>query len=126
MFFDDPIEFEKFLIPIHGDVLIRPVLGASFNAEICMKRLKHVGLFTVSANSFKAVKEPQQDFYGLTIPLSASFEISESGRNQVYESSSAHLLSSGQPFNLTANKKCHFLVANFLVYPAIDYSRKLL
>ena len=69
MFYNDPIEFESFITPIAGPVIIRPAIGASFNAEICIKRLEHVGLFTVAANSFKVVKEPQQNFYGLTIPL---------------------------------------------------------
>ena len=126
MFFDDAVEFEGFLAPVAGNVLIRPAIGASFNAEICMKKLEHVGLFTVSANSFKAVIEQQQDFYGLTIPLGASFTTLESGRNHVFESSSAHLLSPGQPFNLTAKRKCNFLVCNFFVDPVSDYSRKLL
>ncbi|RKZ45663.1 MAG: hypothetical protein DRQ58_10035 [Gammaproteobacteria bacterium] len=126
MFFDDPVEFEEFLAPVGGDVLIRPAIGAAFNAEICMKRLEHIGLFTVSANSFKAVKEPQQDFYGLTIPLSASFTISESDRNHAYKSPSAHLLSPGHTFELTAKRGCHFLVSNYFVNPVSDYSRKLL
>ncbi|NOR81351.1 MAG: hypothetical protein GQ529_11065, partial [Methyloprofundus sp.] len=73
-----------------------------------------------------AVNDPQQDFYGLTIPLSAPFAISESGLNQIYESPSAHLLSPGQPFNFTAKRKCNFLVANFFADPVSDYSRKLL
>ncbi|MCK5666549.1 MAG: helix-turn-helix transcriptional regulator [Thiotrichaceae bacterium] len=126
MFFNDPIEFENFITPTAGAVLIRPAIGASFNAEICMKRLEHVGLFTVSANSFKAVKDLQQDFYGLTIPLSAPFAILESSRNHIYESPSAHLLLPGQPFNFTAKRKCNFLVANFFADPVSDYSRKLL
>lgn len=126
MFFDDPIKFEEFLAPVGGDVLIRPAIGSSFNAQISMKRLEHVGLFTVSANSFKAVKEPQGDFYGLTVPLSASFTISECGRSQAYESSSAHLLSPGQPFDFTAKRKCYFLVGNFFVDSVSDYSKKLL
>lgn len=126
MHFDDPAELEDFISPVGGDVLIRPAMGASFNAEICMKRLEHVGLFTVSANSFKAVKEPQQDFYGLTIPLSASFSISESGRNQAFESSSAHLLQLGHSFDFTAKRKCHFLVSNFFARPVSDYSKKLM
>ena len=124
MFYNDPIELERFITPIAGPTLIRPAIGASFNAEICIKRLEHVGLFTIAANSFKAVKEPQQNFYGLTIPLSASFAISD--KNQIYEPTSAHLLSPNQPFNLTSKRKCNLLVSNFFVDPVSDYSRKLL
>jgi len=126
MFFNNPEDFEEFLVPVGGNVSIRPATGASFKAEISMKKLQHVGLFTISANTFKAAKEAQKDFYGLTIPLSASFAISESGRDQIYEPSSAHLLSPGQPFNLTAKRNCNLLVGNFLVNPLSDYSRKLL
>ena len=126
MFFNNPEEFEEFLVPVGGDVSIRPATGTSFKAEISMKKLQHVGLFTISANTFKAVKESQKDFYGLTIPLNTSFAISESGRDQSYDSSSAHLLSPGQPFNLTAKRNCNLLVGNFFVNPLSDYSRKLL
>jgi AraC-like DNA-binding protein len=125
MLFNDPVEFEEFLTPVAGDISIRPGIGAAFNAEICMKKLEHVGIFTISANTFKAVKDVQQDFYGLTIPLGGSFEISESGRSKVYEPSSAHLLSPGHRFNLTAKRKCTFLVSNFF-NSVSDYSKKLL
>jgi len=126
MYFDDPSEFEEYLAPVGGDVFIRPAKGSVFNAEICMNRLKHAGLFEVSANSFKVEKEPQGEFYGLSIPLSASFTVLESGRNNVFDSSSAHLLSPGHSFDCTAKRKCHFLVTNFFVEPIIDYSKKLL
>lgn len=126
MIFNDPVKFGDFIEPVGGDVLIRPAVGTSFNAKISMRRLEHVGLFSITANSFKAVKEPQKDFYGLTVPLNSSFKISESGRNQTYEPSSAHLLSPGDPFDLTAKRNCHFLVANFFVDPVSDYSIKLL
>jgi AraC-like DNA-binding protein len=36
------------------------------------------------------------------------------------------LLSPGQEFDLTAKRKCHFLVVNFFVDPVSDYSKKLL
>ena len=56
MFFNDPTKFEDFLAPVAGDVLIRPATGSSFNAEIHVKKLDRVGLFSISANSFRAVK----------------------------------------------------------------------
>ena len=125
MLFDDPTEFEDFLEPIGGDVSITPATGSLFNAEISLKKLDAVGLFSVSANSFKVIKEPQGDFYGLTVPLSAPFTISERGRNQEYEASSAHLLKPGHAFDLTAKRKCHFLVCNFFTDPFNDYSQRL-
>jgi hypothetical protein len=84
MLFDDPTKLEEFLSPVGGDVLIRPTTGSLFNAQICMKKLDSVGLFTVSANSFRVTKEPQEDFCGLSIPLSAPFTVSETGRYQEY------------------------------------------
>jgi len=126
MRFDDPVEFEAFLAPIGGEVSIRPAIGALFTAEIMMQRLSNVGLFSVSANTFKAVKDSQLDFYGLTIPLGAPFAVLEFSRNQMYEAPFAHMLSPGQTFNFTAKRKCHFLVANFFTDPVSDYSRKLL
>lgn len=125
MFFENPTELEVFLTPVGGDVLIRPATGASFNAEIHMKRLDRVGLFSLSANSFRVVKEPQAEFYGLTIPLSTPFTVSERGRNHEYQSS-AHLLNSGSAFDLTAKRKAHFLVCNFFTSPVHDYTQKLL
>lgn len=126
MLFDNPTEFEDFLAPIGGDVLIRPATGSSFNANICLKKLDAVGLFSVSADSFKVIKEPQGDFYGLTVPLSAPFAVSEHGQNQEYAASSAHLLKPGHTFDLTAKRKTHFLVCNFFVDPVHGYSQRLL
>jgi AraC-like DNA-binding protein len=125
MYFDDPAEFEVFLSPVGGDVQIRPAAGSSFNAEISIGELEYVALFKVSANSFKAVKEPQQDFYGLTVPLGAPFTVSEHGQNKVYDSSSAHLLLPGYSFDLTAKRNCQFLVGNFLSDPVSAYLKKV-
>jgi AraC-like DNA-binding protein len=125
MLFKDPEEFEEFLAPVGGDVLIRPATGSLFNADICMKKLDRVGLFTVSANSFKVTKEPQSDFYGLSIPLT-TFTVTEGEQKQTYEAPSAHLLSPGRSFDLVAKNNCRFLVANFLTAPIHDYSQKLL
>ncbi len=126
MFFNDPEEFEDFLKPVASNISIRPAIGKLFNAEICMKKFQSVGLFSVSANSFRAIKEPQNDFFGLTIPLSTPFTITKSGSNQLYKSNMAHMLSPGQPFNISAKRQCHFLVSNFFIDPINDYSKKLL
>ncbi len=126
MLFDDPTKLEEFLSPVGGDVLIRPTTGSLFNAQICMKKLDSVGLFTVSANSFRVTKEPQEDFCGLSIPLSAPFTVSETGRYQEYDAQSAHLLTPGRTFDLTAKRDAHFLVCNFFINPVHDYSQRLL
>lgn len=123
MQFNDPEEFEDFLKPVGGDVSIRPAIGSSFNAEISMKKLDAAGLFTVSADSFKVIKEPQGYFYGLTIPLSAPFTVSEHGQ---YGASSAYLLKLGHSFDCTAKRKCHFLVCNFFADQVHDYSQRVL
>jgi len=126
MFFNNPEKFESFLKPAGGNTIIRPVKGNSFNAEICIKKLQHVGLFSISANSFKVIKEPQYDFFGLTIPLSSPFTTKESGKDQHYYSKSAHILLPGHSFNLSAHKNCHFLASSFFINPINDYSNKLL
>ena len=126
MLFNDPTKLEEFLSPIGGDVSMRPATGSLFNAELCMKKLDRVGLFSISANSFRAVKEPQEDFYGLTIPLNAPFTVSEHGKNHEYESSSAHLLTPGHTFDFTAKRNAHILVSNFFTSPVHDYSQRLL
>jgi AraC-like DNA-binding protein len=123
MRFNNPEEFEDFLKPVGGDVSIRPAIGSFFNAEISLKKLDAVGLFSVSANSFKVVKEPQEDFYGLTVPLSAPFTVSEHGQ---YKASSAYLLKLGHSFDCTAKRKCHFLVCNFFTDQVHDYSQRAL
>ena len=125
MLFKDPEQFEDFLAPVVGDILIRPATGSLFNAEICMKKLERIGLFTVSANSFKVTKEPQNDFYGLTVPLTP-FTVTEGEQKQTYDAPSAHLLSPGDSFDLSAKKSCRFLAATFLTEPLHDYSHKLL
>ena len=125
MLFKDPEQFEEFLAPVVGDVLIRPATGSLFNAEICMKRLEHMGLFAVSAKSFKVTIEPQNDFYGLTVPLTPLI-VTESGQKQTYDAPSAHRLSLGHAFDCSAKNDCRFLAVSLFSAPIHDYSHKLL
>lgn len=126
MFFDDPVEFEAFLEPIGGDVQIRPATGSLFNAKVSTGQLEHVALFTIKATSFKVVKEPQQEFYGLTVPLGAPFTVTEHSRKKAYDSLSAHLLIPGHSFDLSAKRNCHFLVSNIGSDPVSGYLQKIL
>jgi len=126
MQFTDPIAFEKFLAPVGGEVRIRPAVGSRFRANIEMRKLQRVGLFTIKADSFSAQKAPQQDFYGFTVPLNVPFTISESGYDQTFTSSNAHMLSPGHPFDLHCKKNCLFMVSSFFVDPLEAYREVLL
>lgn len=125
MFFDDPENLQEFIEPVGGKVFIRPMTGDSFNAEICMKRLHHVSLFSLSTKSFTAIKKSQEGIFGLTIPLSTPFTVTSSGKQQTYESSLAHMLLPGRPFNLSAQRKGNFLVINFNADSISHYSNNL-
>lgn len=126
MHFDNPEKFEEFLAPVGGDVFIRPVSGKSFNCEISMTKLDTVGLFLVSANSFRVVKEPQNEFYGLTVPLSSPVFVSEGGSKQEYTTSTPHLLTLEKDFDAEIKRNAHFLVCNFFTDPTHEYSYKVL
>ena len=126
MQFSDPTFFEQFLAPVGGEVRIRPAVGSRFRANIEMRKLKRAGLFTIEADSFSAQKAPQQDFYGFTVPLNAPFTVSESGYDQTFAGSNAHILSPGHPFDLQCKKNCLFMVSNFFVDPLEAYREDLL
>lgn len=126
MKFTDPIAFEEVLAPAGGEVCIRPMTGSRFRANIDMRMLKRIGLFTVEADSFSARKAPQQDFYGLSIPLNTSFTVSEPGHEQTFGRTNAHLLSPGSPFMFKSKSKCHTMVCNFFVDPLEAYKERLL
>lgn len=126
MQFTDPIAFEEFLAPVGGEVRIRPMTGSRFRANIDIRRLQRVGLFTIEADSFSAQKSPQQDFYGFTIPLEALFTVSESGYEQTFGRASAHMLSPDRPFNFQCRKKCHAMACNIFVDPLETYKESLL
>jgi AraC-like DNA-binding protein len=124
--YTDPIAFEESLAPVGGEVLIRPVTGSRFRADIEIRRLQWVGLFTIEADSFSAQKAPQQDFYGFSIPLNTPFTVSESGHEQAFGGSSAHMLSPGKAFNFQCKEKCHAMACNFFVDPLEAYKVRLL
>jgi AraC-like DNA-binding protein len=126
MFFNDPTAFEEFFSPVAGSVHVRPATGSVFNAEISLHKLDKAGLFSLHANSFKACKEPQNEFYGLTLPLNSPFTISDGQINKSYKSRVAHLLSPGNPLDLTSKKNCHFLVCAFFLSPLNKYQQKLM
>jgi len=126
MQYTDPIAFEEFLAPVGGEVRIRPAVGSRFRANIEMRMLQRVGLFTIEADSFSAKKVPQQDFYGFSIPLNTPFTVSESGYEQAFGRSSAHMLSPGKPFNFQCKKKCHAIACNLFVDPLEMYRESLL
>jgi AraC-like DNA-binding protein len=126
MHYADPIAFEEFLAPVGGEVRIRPVVGSRFRANMEIRRLQRVGLFTIEADSFSAQKVPQQDFFGFSIPLNVPFTVSESGYEQTFGRSSAHMLSPGRPFNFQCKKKCHTMACNFFVDSLESYRESLL
>lgn len=126
MYFDNPELFEEYLSPIGGEVCIRPAVGSTFSAEINLHKLESIGLFSVSANSFKVLKKPQGLFFGLSIPLSAPLSVSERGRTKEFTQSTAHVLKPGDPFDVTGKSKPHFLVCNFFTEPTFSYAQKLL
>ena len=126
MFYDDPTAFEAFFSPVAGSVHVRPAIGSSFNAEISIHKLGKVGLFTVNAGSFEAHREPDDEFYGLTIPLSSSFTINDDKFTQSYESGMGHLTNPGNPLDLTCKRKCHFLACAFTLSPTNQYLQTLL
>ena len=82
-------------------------------------------MFSIKANSFRVVKEPQERFYGLTIPLTTPFIVSEDGRKCEYGPLSGHLLKSGHAFDLAGKRNARFLVCNFLAEPISEYAKKL-
>jgi len=126
MQFSDPELFEQFLAPVGGKVRIRPAVGSRFRANIEMRKLQSVGLFTIEADSFSAQKAPQHDFYGFTVPLNTPFTVSESGYDQTFADSNAHMLSPGHPFDLQCKKNSLFMVSNFFVDPLEAYRENLL
>jgi AraC-like DNA-binding protein len=126
MQFTDPVSFEDFLVPVGGEVRIRPVVGSHFRANIEVHKLQRVGLFTIEADSFSAQKVPQQDFYGFTIPLNVPFTVSESDYEQTFGRASAYMLSPGRPFNFQCKKKCHAMACHFFVEPLEIYKESLL
>ena len=126
MQFTDPLAFEEFLAPVGGKVQIRPMVGNRFRANIDIRMLPRVGLFKIEADSFSAQKAPQQDFYGFTVPLNVPFTVSESGYDQTFAGSNAHMLSPGRPFNLQCKKKCLFLVCNFYADALGAYKERML
>ncbi|MCP3850655.1 MAG: helix-turn-helix domain-containing protein [Gammaproteobacteria bacterium] len=126
MFFNDPENLQEFLKPVGGDVHIRPGTGSLFNAELCIKKLKYVGLFSISANSFTVSKDEQEDFIGLTIPLSAPFTVNIDNKQQIFDSTSAYMFLPNCTLDVSAINQAHFLVSNFFIDPINDYSNKLL
>jgi AraC-like DNA-binding protein len=126
MQFSDPVAFEQFLAPVSGAVRVRPAAGARFRANLEMRELKRVGLFTIEADSFSVLKAPQQSFYGLTIPLNTHFSVFGSGYEQTFSASNAHMLSPGKSFDLQCKESCLLLVSNFLVDSLEEYRKDLL
>jgi AraC-like DNA-binding protein len=126
MQFEDPLAFEEFLSPIGGAVKIRPMIGSCFRGNIEIKRLQKVGLFSLETDSFLAVKPPDQDFYGFSIPLTKPFTVSSPGYDQTFGHASAHMLSPGLPFTFKCKKKCNVLVANFFVDSMVAYRERML
>jgi AraC-like DNA-binding protein len=126
MEFTDPESFEEFLAPVGGEVCVRPLTGSRFRANIDIRMLQRVGLFTVEADSLLAQKAPQQDFYTISIPLNAPFTASEPGHEQTFGRANAHLLSPGRPVTFQCQIKCHAMMCNFFVDQMQEYRERML
>jgi len=111
--FNEPELLEEFLLPIGGEMSIRPAIGTHFNANIQVQDLGSVGLFFLKSKSFVVKKAPQDFFYGLTVPIGTSFHTKDVGKVQNYASNSAHILNLERPLELYNESKTQFLVAAF-------------
>jgi hypothetical protein len=69
MRFLSPEQLETFIVPVVGNMHIRPRRGVSFDASIQLVRLEKVGMFTVRANSLKVEADPGNFFFGINVPL---------------------------------------------------------
>lgn len=124
--FEDPELLEDFLRPVAGDVSIRPFTGTNFNAQIQVQNLGKVGLFQLNSKSFIVKKEPQDYFYGLTMPIGAPFYTKEFNKVQNFDLNSAHILDLERPFELFNETKTQFLVANFYSKEVNSYAKNTL
>ncbi|MEH6453581.1 MAG: helix-turn-helix domain-containing protein [Psychromonas sp.] len=111
--FNEPELLEEFLLPIAGDMSIRPATGTHFNANIQVQNLGSVGLFFLQSKSFIVKKAPQDFFYGLTVPIGTSFNTKDFGKVQKHTPNSAHILDLDRPLQLYNESKTQFLVAAF-------------
>jgi AraC-like DNA-binding protein len=73
-----------------------------------------------------AQKAPQEDFYGLSIPLNVPFTVSELGYDQTFVCANAHMLSPGSPFTFQCKRKCHSMVCNIYVDSLNAYRARML
>jgi len=124
--FKEPELLEEFLLPIGGEMSIRPANGTDFNANIQIQELGAVGLFFLKSESFVVKKAPQDFFYGLTVPIGTSFYTKDFGEIQNYASNSAHILDLERPFHLYNESKTQFLVANFYRKELNSYAQNVL
>ncbi len=126
MRFTDPSLFEDFITPAAGELRVRPMTGSGFRADLDVRALKGVTLFTVEAGSFMVQKSPQQESYTLNIPLGAPLTISESGKDQHYGFTDAHMLSPGRPLTAKCKDKCDAMACSILVDSITTYRERML
>ena len=124
--FEDPELLEEFLRPVAGEISIRPAIETSFNAQIRLKNFGKLGLFQLNATSLIVKKEPQEYFYGLTVPIGMPFSTKELNKVQNHDLNSAHILDIGRPFELFNKTETKFLVANFYNKEVKNYTKNIL
>ena len=126
MQFTDPLDFEQFLAPVGGEVRIRPAVGSRFRADINIRPLPRVGLFTLEADSISIQKESQQEFYGFNIPLGVPFTVSEPGYDRIFNGNNMYMLSPDRPTNLQCRNKYHSMMCHFYVDSLQVYRERIL
>ena len=121
-----PEQFEATIMPMAGRVTVSPYRGTQWHGTLRAARLPRVGTFALRADAMHVQHiDLPRSFYGVTLPLNASFAVSEARQVQTYDRDSAHVLYPDREFDFRATHRTGVLVANFFIDDLNDYARRL-
>lgn len=121
-----PEQFENLIIPMAGDLTVTPNSGSRWSGAVRAGRLPRIGMFDLMADAMRVRQlELPRSFYGLTLPLDASFAVSDALQFRNFEGNSAHVLYPDRRFDFHTAHRTHVLVVNFFIDDLNDYVRRL-
>ena len=120
-----PEEFHERIASVGPTRRVEQVGKRKFSVSAELTRWETTGLFCLDMKSMRVLADEGRDFLGVTVPLQGAFSVCGGSATGDFGPGSAHVLGTGDPFDLKADSSVKLIVANFFMPRIADYTRRM-
>ena len=121
----DPDEFQEQIASVASVRRVEQVRTGRFSVSVELSRWESAGLFCLDMKSMRVLADEDRDFIGVTVPVEGAFSVCGGAAPGNFGPGSAHVLGTGEHFDLKVDSSSKLMVANFFVPRIADYARRM-